>query len=204
MRILVISGQRGAGKSSLCRSIAENARARAIACYGCIETSLRGKNGVPYQIGLADLVSGQTYLAAERPRDRTDVPFQFYPHAFERIQASHEEFLHSAGKPAPTIALHHMPATQLALQSRRDEICIIDEIGPLELERHLGHAAFLKMVLAVRRCNVLVLTVRSSLQNTLLAQLNENVPERDILIIEIDKKSRQAAQKAALSYIGLA
>lgn len=198
MRILVISGQRGAGKSSLCRYIAEYAKARSIACYGCIETSLRGKNGVPYQIGLADLASGQTYLAAERPRDRTDVPFQFHTEAFAHIQASHEEFLHRTSASIQTSAPERFG------QSHEKEICIIDEIGPLELERHLGHADFLKMVLDNRRCDELVLTVRSSLQNALLAQLNENFPEHDILIIEIDKKSRRAAQNAALSYIGLA
>jgi len=197
MRILVISGQRGAGKSSLCRYIAEYAKARSIACYGCIETSLRGKNGIPYQIELIDLASGQTYLAAVRPRDRTDVPFQFHTEAFAHIQASHEEFLHKTPASIQTLAPERFG------QSREKVICMIDEIGPLELERHLGHSDFLRMILDIRRCDVLVLTVRSSLQNALLAQLHENIPQHDVFAIEIDKKSRQAAQNAAMSYIGL-
>jgi len=198
MRILVISGLREAGKSLLCRRIAEYAKARSIACHGCIETSLRGKQGVPYQIRLVDIASGQVYLAAERPKDRIDVPFQFYLEAFARIRASYEEFMHAISASIRTSASEQFG------QLHKKEICIIDEIGPLELERHLGHADFLKMVLYNRRCDVLILTVRPSLQTVLLAQLNENSAQDEVSIIDIDTQSRQAAQNAALSYIGLA
>jgi nucleoside-triphosphatase THEP1 len=182
MHILVISGALGAGKTSLCMSVFHAAKTRNILCEGCLELSERGDDMVPYRIQLLDLARGTIYLAAERPKNRENIPFTFYPEAFARIRESSIQ--------------------ALGQSTRLKRLCIIDEVGPLELERNRGHFKFLKAILDVTLVDGLVMTVRSSLQEALVSILEKHkISLQNIQLLEIDGHSSATSQGAASFFI---
>ncbi len=149
MRLLLIVGSRGSGKTSLCEKISRAARARHIFCCGCLEVSARDADGRPYRVELVDISSGDSFLAARRARDSSQ-PFEFIHESFSLIRER-------------CVAALELPAD--ATSNRR--ACIIDEIGPLELNEQRGHAELLELLFKNKALDVLVLTVRPSLIDTL-------------------------------------
>ncbi len=190
MHVLVISGPRASGKTSLCISVFHVAKTHNIICQGCIELSERGDGMQPYRIQLVDLTSGDTYLAAQRPKDRNDIPFDFYPESFAHIR---ENCIRSLDQTTQEIKIQ-------TAQSKT--FYIIDETGPLEHERNKGHLEFLKVVLDSALADALVLTMRADLQEILLSILKKHdIPTADIHLLEIDKQFSMDAQKAASFFI---
>ncbi|GAB6275804.1 MAG: hypothetical protein SAMD01599839_03440 [Rectinema sp.] len=105
----------------------------------------------PCRIQLVDLTSGDTYLAAQRPKDRKDIPFDFYPESFAHIR---ENCIRSLDQTTQEIKIQ---------TTRSKTLYIIDEIGPLE--RNKGHLEFLKVVLDSALADALVLTVLGSAES---------------------------------------
>jgi len=190
MHILVILGPRAAGKTSLCMSVFHAAQTHDFICQGCIEISERGDDMVPYRVQLLDLASGDIFLAAERPRDRRDIPFEFYSESFARVRKNFILF-HS-------LTCKRVDAT--SVQPKR--LCIIDEIGPLELEQNTGHFELLKLALDSESFDALVLTVRSALRESLINFLEkQGISLHDLQLLEIGKQPFMSAQRVASLFI---
>lgn len=143
---------------------------------------------LPYRIELVDIASRDTLLAAQRPHD-TRAPFEYNPQAFSRarercLAAIGIDSEHGAG-PAP-------------FSDRR--ICIIDEIGPLELKEHQGHAELLEIMLNEGPTDVLILTVRPSLLSDLKIKLSSHdFPAEKYKTIDIDTLGRDKSYNASES-----
>jgi nucleoside-triphosphatase THEP1 len=116
-RIVVISGERGCGKTTLCRRVVELARARGLTVGGVL-THPRFVGGRKVGLVVEDLQSGSRCPLAER-EDSTDGPSTGRWH------------FHAAGLDLGAQALAWAAPC---------ELLIVDELGPLELERGEGWA----------------------------------------------------------------
>lgn len=192
MRIFLISGSRCSGKTSFCNSLIKSAEDKGIVCKGCIEISQRSENGIPYSIDLYNVSNGDTFLAASRPIDRGDVPFEYSPDAFAHIRKSCIQTVES-----DIISQHPQN-----IPDKKREICLIDEIGPLELEHRGGHLSLLEFVLGTKSPDALVLTVRTGLKYSLMSFLiNHGISADHIYDLELEKLTISSACIYVLSFL---
>lgn len=176
MRVFIVSGPRLSGKTSFCRALADAAKKRGIACTGCLELSKRGSGGIPWQVTIEHLSSGTALPAAERPCDRPDIPFTFFDENFDAIRKETERLLTESAQNN---------------EDRKQYLCIIDEIGPLEIERKGGHYSLLMNLLShpPRACSALVLTVRPGLASKLFDLVQEK--HHDAFICSLEEMKAQ-------------
>ncbi len=192
MKIFLISGPRGSGKTSFCNALVKTAKERGILCRGCIEISQRDENGIPYRISLCDVSNGETFLAASRPIGKRDVAFEFSSDAFSYIR---ESYIQAIKLDAISQHAHYG-------LDKKGEICLIDEIGPLELENSGGHLCFLEFVLRTKDPDALVLTVRTSLKYPLISFLvNHEISINQICNLELDKLTISSACLDIFSFL---
>ncbi|OQB95045.1 MAG: NTPase [Spirochaetes bacterium ADurb.Bin110] len=192
MKIFLISGPRGSGKTSFCNALIKAAKERGIVCRGCMEISQRDENWIPYRISLYDVSNGETFLAASRPIGKRDVPFEFSPDAFAHIR---ESYIKAIKLDTISQHAHYEP-------DKKREICLIDEIGPLELENRSGHLCFLEFVLSTKDPGALILTVRTSLKYTLISFLaNREISANHIYNLELEKLTISSACLDVLSFL---
>ncbi len=193
MRIFLIVGPRNSGKTTFCTRLNHAAKEQGFISCGCLEVSSRGTDDRPYHIELFDIVSGNSYPAAQRPRD-SSLPFEFEEASFSYIRESCIAALdsYSYSHFAAPRELNRVQDTSLTdgfndTTTLRGPICIIDEIGPLELKERRGHSELLEHALQSKSPHILVLTVRPSLADELkLYILHHGLPESIIKFITVN------------------
>jgi nucleoside-triphosphatase len=177
-RITLLTGERGAGKSTVCLALARLARAGGVAVSGVASRSVirdGGRAGLE-AVDLATLASWRLASTLEPLGGPTIGPFSFDPAGLARALAVVEE---AAASPAVLLA--------------------IDEIGPLELTFHEGFSPALGM-LAGRPTPDLLFVVRPSLVETLGALFGRDRPR----VVETTAANRDGLPAALLRELGVA
>lgn len=156
--ILVISGGRGAGKTSLVLGLARELAASGHRIGGIASPSERGGDGRPLAIDALDLATGERRLLATRgtapwqpvPEERGGRPGRSLSFS-EKTFAWAEAVFRAAAKPG-------------------FDLVALDEIGPLELDEGRGFFPLVGLVAAMAGLDRrFVLTVRESRAEKLLA-----------------------------------
>lgn len=146
IRLLLVEGERGSGKTSALREAARLARTAGLRVAGLLTEQERDEAGMPLQSRLVDLAGGESRLLALRggklggpswpPAGRGPAglaPFSFSEEAFAWGLARLEAALDAAQAEAGGLGGEEAPLRLL----------ILDEVGPVELELGLGFAPFL-------------------------------------------------------------
>jgi nucleoside-triphosphatase THEP1 len=146
-RILILTGDFGAGKTTVCRRLAESARKRGVHAAGVISPALF-EDGEKTGINALDIQTGETRsLAVLRQTARSSLEtgrWSFFPRSMEW---------------ANRVLRNACPCTLL----------IIDELGPLELERRQGWTAGID-ALDSRAYEAAVAVIRPALVETARAR----------------------------------
>lgn len=137
-RLILVSGERGSGKTTALWQAARLVTDRKGRCAGILCRSERTPEGLPYRITASSLESGETRALAERgPGAR--IPFNFEMETFDWA----DSVLRQAAQ-------------------RTDTTLFLDEVGPLEIDRSEGFHPFLEWYLERGR-GCLAVAIRPSL-----------------------------------------
>jgi nucleoside-triphosphatase THEP1 len=161
---LLVTGEVGAGKTTACARFVELARAQGISVGGILTEPEEDPSGRRVGLWARDLWRGERFLLASCVRPLSDLrrgPYSFDPAAF-----------------AWGIA-----AVQMAL-SEGAGLVILDEVGPVELERGEGFAPLIAPL--AEAAIPVVWVVRRSCRATLEARLGGTA-----LAFEVDAKTRE-------------
>lgn len=216
--IIIISGGRGAGKSTVARAVA----ARVPGAAGILTRTVRSADGLPVELEAEDIATGTLRPLASRTRDLGGprlpggggaASFSFSAESFAwalgilvaglRVPARRAgSFTEPRGEPLA------------APRSARRGILIVDEIGPLELELGGGFAPFLEEVSALlgsaplagappagaegsHAPPAILFTVRPSLAGSLAARF----APRTVRILALDGANRDAMPELVASLV---
>lgn len=139
-KLLIVTGEKGVGKSSFCMQLANTAQQHGLVVDGLVTLGVI-ENGYKKALELVNLrTKEERFLATsqvERPGELTTENWQFDPLAFQWGNA----------------ILNHPP---------RGHMLILDELGPLELERGTGLTIGIQLV-SSRVYPLSVVVIRPSL-----------------------------------------
>lgn len=147
MIFALVSGEIGAGKTTICQKVVDSARTRGFTCGGLLTPALI-EHGRKVGIGGVDLLSGERRVMARIDRDLGGPRVGCYYFAADAF-----------------------PWANAVIASAVNSGCdllVVDEIGPLELVQGRGLAPALDLLGAVPRALVVV---RLSLADTLRNRL---------------------------------
>jgi nucleoside-triphosphatase THEP1 len=169
---ILLTGRRGAGKTTVCRAVAELARRRGYRSDGVITPALYNSHGAKVGFEVVDVGSGERWPLARTDWD-LDGP-QVGPYSFD-----------------PAALAKALQVLRRAFTAGCD-LFMVDEIGPLELEQGKGFAPILDL-LPVKGPMHTLIVVRPELLDQLLLHLRDtestvfNVTEenRDALPLQI-------------------
>ena len=148
-QILIITGPRGAGKTTLCREVIEVARRAGWVVRGVLSPAVI-KGGLKIGIGVEDLGSGKRYLLARVPSE-DDAPD---PQAIRTESWVFDPRCLAWGN---TVLEKAVPC----------DLLVVDEIGPLELEQNRGWTAGIP-ALDSRKFHLGVVVVREEMYQGML------------------------------------
>ena len=193
-RALILSGERGLGKTSLVLELAALLRAAGRSVGGIASLSERGGDGIPTEVSLVDLRSGESRALASRSRDLGGPSLPGRRWSPE-----------SMAEPPPFSFSREALAWGAETLRREIEaapdLLVLDEVGPLELTRGSGFREVLdELALAAGRPGgprgvprVLV-TVRPSLAAVLAARFTAGTAA----VVELTEENRGSlAEKIA-------
>lgn len=155
MRIILLTAERGAGKTTACQRLIALARADGCTPGGIVAPARYDTAGSKVGIDVVDVASGERRSLAMVERDALRATVGQY-----RFDPAVEAW-----------ALHVL----LTSLDQPLDIAIIDEIGPLELLQGKGYAPVLER-LPHARCRSAVILVRTSLAETLVERLRPLSP----------------------------
>ena len=170
--MIILSGDRGSGKTAACIRLAETLAAREYRIGGIASPSLRDSSGFPVEIAVRDLAGSGERLLAARGKD---LGGPFWPPAGQS-PATGTGFSFGFSAEAISWAIDRIRAAM----NEKADLVIIDEIGPLELVLGQGFKPALDdlrrmrdartvPVAEARRAPVVLCTVRPSLAERLAA-----------------------------------
>ncbi|MCX7776038.1 MAG: hypothetical protein WHT81_02540 [Rectinemataceae bacterium] len=188
LRVLVLCGRLGSGKSTAALALAQRLQESGILCEGLFELSERGKGGIPYRLTMLRFSDRVSIPLGERPPHRTDIPFVFNPQAFQFAAETYcafsdkvSELLQEPDSKHGDNDAHRM--THGRLQHRG--VLFLDEIGQLELTKKEGFLAVVQKALADHHM-LLVLTVRDKFLPSLQDLLHgAGIPDTGIEIHDV-------------------
>jgi nucleoside-triphosphatase THEP1 len=150
--VVLVSGGMASGKTSFCRSLASQCALRGHPAAGIVQDSVRGPDGLPMELYIRDLESGESRVLAMRKPPSQGVPPQPFDFSEETLDWA-------------------LGILFAALDDGGAPI-IIDEVGPLELRNGRGlRPALDRAALSLRSAGLdspLIVTVRQSLEAELL------------------------------------
>ena len=155
MRIVVLSAERGAGKTTACLRLVDLAREAGLAVGGIAAPARYDTGGAKTGIDVIDVAGGERRALAEIEPDPTRATvgeYRFHPEA-------------------EAWALGIL----LTSLDRPLDLVIVDEIGPLELFQGRGYAPVLER-LSSARCRSAVIPVRAPLAEALADRLRALAP----------------------------
>lgn len=180
-RAVILTGERGAGKTTLCLALA----ASSPRYRGIVSPRLFDAAGNRVGVAARCLATGDEWVLGRSDRE-LDGPrygrFSFSSAGLERAVECLRGVLRHSPPPGTSAApLSGAPVSQPGAPATLGEppVVIIDEIGPLELELNAGLAAVLPLLADAGH---LLLVARPSL----IARLQDFVPrhEREVLVVE--------------------
>lgn len=118
VRILLLTGERGAGKSTLCELLAGEARRRGIPAGGVACPAVFGPDGTKIGCRVRDLASGEERELGSTVRDLGGPRWKGWSFSETGFEAANRAVL--------------------AALDRGAGLVILDEVGPLELRRGAG------------------------------------------------------------------
>lgn len=146
-QILLVTGPRASGKTTLCRRVINVARHASWQVAGVISPAIV-KGGLKIGIGVEDLSSGKRYLLARLPSENENSnPLQTPGWTFD-----------------PRCMMWGNSVLQKSVPS---DLLVVDELGPLELEQEKGWLAGIQ-ALESGRFHLGLAVVREELLNKLL------------------------------------
>lgn len=162
--IVLLTGERGVGKTYLCQTVVDEARRKGLSCAGVLSPAVFvGQEKVG--IGIVDVASGEMRPLATADDEPHGLRWGRY-----RFETSSLEW----GK------------TLLALATPCD-LLVIDELGPLELEKGRGLVHGLDVLIEGRFCLALVV-IRSELVDELKGRLSgEEVDVAEVTLANRDR-----------------
>jgi nucleoside-triphosphatase len=161
---VLLTGEAGCGKTTVCKQVVSLAQARGLAVSGVV-TLPRLVGGCKVGLDAEDIRTGQRHALAERVTG-TDGP------------ATENWHFHADGLVWGTTVLHDAPSCDLL---------VIDEIGPLELVEGAGWTVGLELLRAGRYRLALVVV-----RPALLLRLSECLGELEPLILTVTQPNRDA------------
>jgi nucleoside-triphosphatase THEP1 len=144
-QLFIITGESGAGKTSACRLLIQQARLRGCPAVGLISPPVY-QSGIKVAIDLTEIASGETRrLACKRERDpagRSTLGWKFDP---ATVNWGNQ-------------VLDGLPVSPLL---------IVDEIGPLEFQKQAGFHAALRLLDEQRHLSAYIVIRTACLANAL-------------------------------------
>lgn len=188
LRVLVLCGRLGSGKSTAALALAQRLQESGILCEGLFELSERGKGGIPYRLTMLRFSDRVSIPLGERPPHRTDIPFVFNRQAFQFAAETYSAFSGKVSELLQKRDSRHGQSdahrvTNAMLQHRG--ALFLDEIGQLELRAKEGFLAVLHKALEDNHV-FLVLTVRDQFLPSLQDHLHDaGIPDASIEIHDV-------------------
>jgi len=172
-RIVLLTGERGTGKTHLCQRVVEEARRRGFSCTGVLSPALfDGQEKVG--ISLVDVATGE-----ERPLASAE-------DASQGLQWGRYGFVPSSLTWGGALLTRATPC----------QLLVVDELGPLELELGQGLVKALD-VLAQGGFSLALVVVRPALLNEVTARLKGRQP----IILEVTPSNRDQLPVQILSML---
>jgi nucleoside-triphosphatase THEP1 len=125
-QILLVTGPRGAGKTTLCRRVIEVAQQASWKVAGVLSPAII-RGGLKFGIGVEDLSSGKRFLLAKLPSQEDDV-------VEPEIRTEGWVFDQRCLRWSNTVLSKAVPC----------DLLVVDELGPLELEQKKGWTSGIK------------------------------------------------------------
>jgi len=173
--VYVLTGERGAGKSTLCRRIAAEAGRRGLSVAGLVTERLGDAPEAPRQV--TDLGSGESRLFGSQDRRHPS------PAPVAAVGAGTSDPL----TPGWEYDLGVFDWANAALShSLPCDLLVIDEVGPLELKGNRGWAAALE-ALRLGDFSAALVVCRPAL----LPDLKERLGARPVVDVEVDPQTRE-------------
>lgn len=163
--VTIITGSRGIGKSTLCRRVAEIARMRGWSCAGIISHALFDEGGEKVGFVAEDISTGECWILG---------------HVANKLRGpryGHYRFSRSGFRKASRLS-------RTALNKKCD-LFILDEVGPLEIERNEGFMPVLIALLRSRGPRIL-LVVRPAL----LGAVQDLFSGTKTTVVSVDRENR--------------
>jgi nucleoside-triphosphatase THEP1 len=176
--IIFLTGGKGAGKSTVCIRAAELAKKRGYSCAGIASPALFDENGEKIGFQAEDLATGWRWVLGHRTRRLKGPrygPFRFSAKGFRKAVRSVRRSLRQGS-----------------------DLFVLDEIGPLELERGGGFFPLLEPLYKERNA-ALLLVVRPSLLDAVRAA----VQGRRTCVLDTDPSGRDRLPERILELLGL-
>ena len=193
-RALILSGERGLGKTSLVLELASLLRASGLSVGGVASPSERGGDGIPTEVSLVDLRSGESRALASRSRELGGPSMPGRRWSPESMAE------------APPFSFSRETLAWGAETLRREieaapGLLVMDEVGPLELKWGSGFREVLEELVRAasdpggpREPPRILLTVRPSLAAVLAARF----PAGTAAVVELTEENRGSlAEKIA-------
>ncbi len=169
-RVTLLTGPRGAGKSTVCLRIGDLARAAGIAVAGIASQAVL-RQGARIGLDAVDLATGERWQlasAVEPLGGPTVGPFSFSPGGVERALAALNRAVDRTAQPAT-------------------RLLIVDEVGPLEIARREGFYPFVERLCRLSSPDLL-LAVRPALVEPLRTLLGDGRFD----VVEVTPDTRDA------------
>jgi nucleoside-triphosphatase len=162
-RVVLLTGERGAGKTQLCQRVVSQARQSGYSCAGVLSPAiiLRGEK---VGLHLADVATGEERLLAEADRAGGEVRWGKY--RFVRVTLEW--------------------AVELLRRATPCDLLVVDELGPLELKLGQGLVAALD-VLEEGAFSLALVVVRPELVD----DVRERLRSAEISVLQVDLQSRE-------------
>ena len=176
VHLLLLTAARGAGKTTACQRFVELARAADLRVGGILTPARYDSEGVKIGFDAVDVFTGEGRLLAEISREKTRHTVGWYHFHSQTMQWALERVLQALATPLDSV--------------------IVDEIGPLELEKGAGFVPVLDALEATRATSVILVVRRA-----LLEALRERLANFSPVVVSFSVQTRGHAPERLFAQV---